>query len=88
MKRLLKLGVAAFTALSMVGTPMSTFAESNDPEKEELTEHYWYDNENQKVYTFSEDGQWQAIGISAFRGDAESHQQSLHQDGGSENGKV
>ena len=44
MKRLLKLGVAAFTALSMVGTPMTTFAESNDPEKEELTEHYWYDN--------------------------------------------
>ena len=41
MKRLLKLGVAAFTALSMVGTPMTTFAESNDPEKEELTEHYW-----------------------------------------------
>lgn len=64
MKRLLKLGVAAFTALSMVGTPMTTFAESNDPEKEELTEHYWYDNENQKVYTFSEDGQWQAYDAS------------------------
>lgn len=64
MKKLLKLGVAAFTALSMVGTPMTTFAESNDPEKEELTEHYWYDNENQKVYTFSEDGQWQAYDAS------------------------
>ncbi len=38
--------------------------ESNDPEKEELTEHYWYDNENQKVYTFSEDGQWQAYDAS------------------------
>lgn len=63
MKKLLKLGLALGTAIGMYGMPVSTFAET-DILKEELTEHYWYDNENQKVYSFTTDGQWSAYDAS------------------------
>lgn len=65
MKKFLKICLAAGTAVGMYGTPIVALADSDDnDELEELTEHYWYDNENQKIYVFQEDGDWKAYDAS------------------------
>lgn len=61
MKRLFKLALASCTAVSLFGSPLMTLANTDSDElKDELCEHYWFDKEDSKIYSFDEQGQWKA----------------------------
>lgn len=66
MKKLFKLALATCTAFSLFGSPLMTLANTDSDElKDELCEHYWFDKEDSKVYTFDEQGQWKAYDSSS-----------------------
>ncbi len=66
MKRLFKLALASVTAIGLYGSPLMALANTESDElKDELVEHYWYDQNDDKVYTFDEEGQWNAYDASS-----------------------
>lgn len=66
MKRLLRLALASVTAIGLYGSPLMALANTETDElKDELLEHYWFDQNDDKVYTFDENGKWIAYDASS-----------------------